>query len=178
MIRVATLNDVRFIETLIGDSVHGLQANDYDLNQRTGALGTVFGVDRQMIADGTYFVIEVEGRVAACGGWSARRTPFGGDRSPQKDDSMLDPATDAARIRAFFVHPDWARRGLGRQLYDACERAASTAGFRSFELMATLPGVPLYRALGFTDVERVTLTLSDDVAMPFVRMSRRIEPRE
>jgi GNAT superfamily N-acetyltransferase len=93
----------------------------------------------------------------------------------QADDPRLDPAVDAARIRAFFVHPDWARRGLARQLYDACERAASAAGFRRFELMATLPGEPLYRALGFTPVESVTLTLEHGTTVPFVRMTRDID---
>ena len=149
MIRTAVLADAPAIEALIAASVHGLQAGDYTADQRAGALGTIFGVDRQMIADGTYFVIEMEGRMVACGGWSRRKTPFGGDHGPCKDDSVLDPATDAARIRAFFVHPDFARRGLGTRLLQSCESGARAAGLRRVELTSTLTGVALYAARGF-----------------------------
>lgn len=172
MIRVAVVADAAAIEAVITASVHGLQADDYNAEQREGALGTVFGVDRQMIGDGTYFVAEVDGRVVACGGWSRRKTPFGGDHSPSKDDSLLDPATDAARIRAFFVHPDYARRGLGSLLLETCEDAARAAGFTRVELTSTLTGVALYGARGFVAGERVEVPLSNGVGLPVVRMGK------
>lgn len=174
-VRVATMADVPALQELIGLSVRGLSGGFYTAVQIDAAMRDVFGVDTQLIADGTYYVVDGSTGPAAAGGWSARRTLFGGDQMKQADDPMLDPAADAARIRAFFVHPDWARRGLARQLYTACERAASAAGFRRFELMATLPGEPLYAALGFAGVERIALTLADGVAVPFVRMTRRID---
>lgn len=174
-VRVATMADVPALRELIGLSVRGLSVGFYTVAQVDAAMDEVFGVDTQLIADGTYYVVDGSTGPAAAGGWSARRTLFGGDQMKQADDPLLDPASDAARIRAFFVHPYWARRGLARQLYAACERAASAAGFRRFELMATLPGEPLYGALGFTGVERVVLTLADDVALPLVRMTRRID---
>jgi GNAT superfamily N-acetyltransferase len=172
VIRPAQLTDAPAIESLIADSVHGLQAADYTAEQRAGALGTVFGVDRQMIADGTYFVVELEGRLAACGGWSRRRTPFGGDRSPQKDDSFLDPARDHARVRAFFVHPEFARRGLGTLLLETCEAAARSAGFTRAELTSTLTGVALYEVRGYEARERFDLPLANGAALPVVRMEK------
>ena len=129
----------------------------------------------ELIADGTYFVVERDGHLVACGGWSKRRTLYGGDQRPVGDRSLLDPRTDAARIRAFFVAPEAARQGIGRRLLDACIVAAGEAGFRRLELMATLPGVPLYLACGFTEVERVTETLPDGVRVAFVRMTRDME---
>jgi GNAT superfamily N-acetyltransferase len=174
-VRVANVGDVPALQRLIALSVHGLSVGFYTVVQVDAAMRDVFGVDTQLIADGTYYVVDGSAGPVAAGGWSARKTLFGGDQMKQADDPMLDPALDAARIRAFFVHPDWARRGLARRLYATCERAASAAGFRSFELMATLPGEPLYGALGFAGVERVTLTLGDGVAVPFVRMTRRID---
>jgi N-acetylglutamate synthase-like GNAT family acetyltransferase len=172
VIRTATLSDAPAIEALIGESVNGLQADDYDAEQRAGALGTVFGVDRRMIGDGTYFVVELEGRIVACGGWSRRTTPFGGDRSPRKDDSFLDPARDAARVRAFFVHPAFARRGLGSLLLEACESAARGAGFRRVELTSTLTGIPLYAARGFEARERLELVLQNGARLPVLRMEK------
>jgi GNAT superfamily N-acetyltransferase len=175
-VRAATMDDVPALQELIEMSVRGLSAGHYSPAQIDAALNEVFGVDTQLIADGTYYVVDGSSGPAAAGGWSARRTLFGGDQMKQAEDPILDPAVDAARIRAFFVHPDWARRGLASQLYDTCARAASAAGFHRFELMATLPGEPLYRALGFTDVERVVLRLGSGVAVPFLRMARRIDP--
>jgi GNAT superfamily N-acetyltransferase len=169
--------DVPALQELIGLSVRALSAGYYTAAQIDAAMREVFGVDTQLIADGTYYVVDSPSGPAAVGGWSARRTLFGGDQMKQADDPLLDPASDAARIRAFFVHPQWARRGLARQIYATCERAAAAAGFRGFELMATLPGVPLYSALGFTDVEHIALTLGSGVAVPFVRMRRPIDPR-
>jgi GNAT superfamily N-acetyltransferase len=140
------------------------------------AVAHVFGVDTQLIADGTYYVIDAPDGPAAAGGWSARRTLYGGDQLKGAEDPRLDPATDPARIRAFFVHPRWARRGLARQLYAACARAAWDAGFRRFELMATRPGEPLYAALGFDVVERLTMQLPGGIELPLARMGRAIEP--
>jgi len=172
MVRPATLEDASAIESLIAESVHGLQTADYDAGQRAGALGTVFGVDRQMIGDGTYFVIEMDGRIVACGGWSRRRTPFGGDHSPRKDDSLLDPACDPARVRAFFVHPDYARQGLGSLLLHTCESAAREAGFERVELTSTLTGIPLYQARGFAACEKLEIPLHNGAKLPVVRMEK------
>lgn len=172
MIRTAQLSDVCAIETLIAVSVHTLQAADYTKEQREGALGTVFGADRQMIADGTYYLIELDERVAACGGWSRRSTPFGGDHSPRKDDRLLDPAVDAARVRAFFVHPEYTRRGLGTLLLNHCEAAAKAAGFKRVELTSTLTGVALYQARGFVGKERIELPLANGAVLPVLRMEK------
>lgn len=136
----------------------------------------VFGVDTQLIADATYYVIDDPDGPAAAGGWSGRRTLYGGDQMKSAHDPPLDPRTEPARIRAFFVRPDCARRGLARRLYAECARAAREAGFRSFELMATLPGESFYAALGFGVVERVTISLAAGVEMHFTRMTRRIDP--
>jgi len=177
-VRLATRADVPALEQLIERSVRGLSAEFYTPAQIDAAMHDVFGVDTQLIADGTYYMIDGPSGPAAVGGWSARRTLYGGDQMKTADDPMLNPATDAARIRAFFVHPDWARRGLARQLYGTCARAAHAAGFRQLELMATLPGEPLYRALGFTAVERVVSTLDGGVTVPFIRMTRRLDRGE
>ena len=139
------------------------------------AVAHVFGVDTQLIADGTYFLVDASDGPAAAGGWSARRTLYGGDQMKDADDPRLDPATEPARIRAFFVRPQWARRGLARRLYEACARAAWEAGFREFELMATAPGEPLYAALGFSVEERVAVQLPGNVTVPFARMRCAIE---
>lgn len=168
--------DVPALRRLIESSVRGLSVGFYSDQQIESALRYVFGVDSQLIADGTYFLIEGEGQeVAAAGGWSRRATLYGGDQHKTSSrDPLLDPATDAARIRAFFVDPRYARRGLARRLFDACHEAARRAGFRTFELGATLPGVPLYEALGFTAHERVDAAMPDGVVLPVVRMSRPI----
>lgn len=176
-LRLAVEADIPSIEALIAVSVHGLQASDYDEAQRTGAIGSVFGVDRQLISDRTYFVIEDAGRLAACGGWSRRKTLFGSDNVGQsiKDDSLLNPAVDAARIRAFFVHPDYARRGLGTRLLEAGESAARAEGFSRLELGATLTGIPLYRKHGFTPIDDVTLVpLPNGTHIQIQRMSKRL----
>lgn len=176
-VRVATAGDIPALRLLITESVRGLSAPFYTPAQIDAALTGVFGVDSQLIADGTYYVIDGAGAPAAAGGWSARRTLYGGDQTKTTEDPRLDPRTEPARIRAFFVHPDYARRGLARQLYGACELAARAAGFRRFELMATLPGEPLYAALGFSVVERIEHPLADGVSVPFTRMAREIAER-
>ncbi|HET7457038.1 MAG TPA: GNAT family N-acetyltransferase [Gemmatimonadaceae bacterium] len=173
-IRVATMADVPALQALIARSVRALSAGFYTPAQVDAALASVFGVDSQLVADGTYYVIDGTSGPAAAGGWSGRRTLYGGDQMKTAEDPRLDPRTEPARIRAFFVDPEWSRRGLARRLYGECERAALAAGFRRFELMATMPGEPLYAALGFTVVERVTLTLAGGVEVPFARMARDI----
>jgi GNAT superfamily N-acetyltransferase len=177
-LRVATTADVPALQSLINASVRGLSTEFYSNAQIDAALSAIFGVDSQLITDGTYYVIDGETGPAAAGGWSGRNTLYGGDQAKGAEDPLLDPAMDAARIRAFFVHPDCARRGLARRLYAECERAARLAGFRRFELMATLPGEPLYSALGFTAVERIERSLSNGVTVPFARMVRDIAPPE
>jgi GNAT superfamily N-acetyltransferase len=152
-----------------------LSTGFYSPAQIDAAVTHVFGVDSQLIADGTYFLIEGPDAPAAAGGWSARRTLYGGDQMKAVEDPRLDPETEPARIRAFFVHPSWARRGLAKRLYAACVDAALAAGFRRFELMSTMPGVPFYTALGFAADEHVIATLPNGVEVPFVRMSRTIE---
>jgi GNAT superfamily N-acetyltransferase len=174
-LRLATSNDVAALRTLIDASARGLSEGYYSPEQIEAAVTHVFGVDTQLIADGTYFVIDGADGPAAAGGWSARRTLYGGDQMKGSSDPLLDPSTEAARIRAFFVHPKSARQGLARRLYVACEQAARDAGFRAFELMATKPGEPFYASLGFEIVERVLVPLPGDVEVPFARMRRPIE---
>ncbi|MBL8216707.1 MAG: GNAT family N-acetyltransferase [Bryobacterales bacterium] len=172
-LRLAKLADVAPLRVLITASVNGLQAGDYSAAQRAGALGSVFGVDTRLIADGTYFVVETaDGRLAACGGWSRFRTLFGADAMQGREDSYLDPAVDAARIRAFFVHPEFARRGLGSRILQACEQAAREAGFWRFELGATLTGVPLYERHGYREIERLDVALGNGETLPIIRMAK------
>ncbi|HET9636607.1 MAG TPA: GNAT family N-acetyltransferase [Gemmatimonadaceae bacterium] len=174
-LRVATMSDVRSLNTLIAASARELSAGFYSAAQVEALITHVFGVDTQLIADGTYYLIDrLEGEPVATGGWSFRRTLYGGDQAKSGEDTLLNPARDAARIRAFFVHPQFARRGLGRQLYAECERSACAAGFRRLELMATLPGEPLYSALGFRAMERSTVRLPGEVDVPLVRMEKGI----
>src|SRR5215469_7968479 len=161
MIRKAVPSDIPTLQALIDRSVRGLQSQDYSPTQIDSALRTVYGVDSQLIADGTYFVVECESAIVGCGGWSKRKTLFGGDRWSGREDSLLDPRGDAAKIRAFFVHPNWVRRGIGTMILDACEQAALTAGFRRLEMGATLTGVPLYRARGYQDREWLTVPLAN-----------------
>ena len=177
MIRLARPEDVAGIERLIDASVRGLSAGDYDARQIESALRHMFGVDTQLVADGTYFVATEGDRFVGCGGWSRRRTLFGADRfkSPGVDD-RLDPAREPARIRAFFVHPDRARRGIGRRIIALCEEAARRAGFTRAELMATRPGEPLYAAMGYAVLERVDVALPDGLVLPCARMARDLGP--
>ena len=172
-LRLATPADLPALRRLIDDSVRGLSVGYYSTPQIESALVHLFGPDSQIIADATYYVIEHEsdGLVAA-GGWSRRRTTHGGDQAKEADDPLLDPAHDAARIRAFFVQPGWARRGLARQLFETCAAEAAKAGFRRLELVSTLPGEPLYRALGFVEVERLVAPLPDGAGIQVVRMVR------
>ena len=172
-IRPAQAADIPAIEALLPLSIHGLQADSYSRAQREAAIGPVFGVDTQLIRDGTYFVVEADGQVVGCGGWSFRRTPFGGDASA-RDEAELDPATDSARIRAFFVHPDYARRGIGSLIMRHCEAAAMARGFRRLELTATLAGEPLYARHGFEALKRFDFELPDGQGLPLVLMEKRL----
>jgi GNAT superfamily N-acetyltransferase len=171
-LRPAIMADVPMLNALIGTSARSLSVGFYSTEQIDAAVRYVFGVDTNLVSDGTYLVAEVDAVIVGCGGWSRRRTLYGGDQRPMGEISLLDPHTDAARIRAFFVHPQWARRGIGRHILAACLGAAGAAGFRRFELMATLPGVPLYTAEGFERIEDVIDVLPDGTRIPFVRMSR------
>lgn len=171
-LRLATAADVAALEALIDASVRGLGPGYYTPAEIDAGLRFVFGVDTQLVADGTYYLIERDGTPVACGGWSGRRTLFGGDRHKSGDDEALDPGAEPARIRAFFVHPAHARRGLARRLWEACLAAAVARGFVAFELMATLPGVPLYRQLGFLEIEPVDVPTPVGVPLPCVRMRR------
>jgi N-acetylglutamate synthase-like GNAT family acetyltransferase len=172
VLRNARLEDVPALSRLIAESVRGLQQDDYAPSLIEGALGTIYGTDRTMIADGTFFVVEDSGTIVGCGGWSRRRTAFGSDCSPVKDDSPLDPQTDAAKIRGFFVHPGWARQGIASRILAACEEAGRAAGFSRFELVSTLTGVALYRTRGYVEVERVTLMLPNGHPYEAVRMTK------
>ncbi len=169
-IRVATPDEIETLESLIAESVRVLQAPDYTTQQREAALGSVFGVDRQLILDKTYFVAEIDGVIVGCGGWSRRRTLFGSDRRSGREDALLDPATDAARIRAFFVRPGYERRGIGSAIMRASEDAAAAEGFNRLELRSTLTGVPLYRAHGFVEAEKADVPLPSGGTLPTVQM--------
>jgi GNAT superfamily N-acetyltransferase len=172
-LRPATPADLEAIHRLIAASVRGLQ-HEYTEGQREAALASVFTPDTQLIADGSYFVLEAsDGTLAACGGWSWRKTLYGGDHHhASRDAARLDPAMDAAKIRAFFVHPAWSRRGLGTRLLQACERAAWDAGFRRCEMGATLSGVPLYERHGYRRMAEILADLPGGERLPVVRMEK------
>jgi GNAT superfamily N-acetyltransferase len=176
-VRLATPADVPVLRALIAASVRGLQANDYTPGQLEAALTSVYGVDTQLIADGTYFAVETNSlpvEIVGCGGWSKRKTLYGGDQWKGREDSFLDPRQDAAKIRAFFVHPEWARRGIGTLILDACEHAAMTAGFTRLEMGATLTGVPFYLARGYVELERIGVPLGNGETLGIVRMAKEI----
>jgi GNAT superfamily N-acetyltransferase len=176
-IRLATPADVLTLREVIEASVRGLQADFYSQAQIDGALASVYGVDSQLIADGTYFAAvddAAHGAIAGCGGWSKRTTLFGGDQYAGRLDSLLDPAIDAAKIRAFFVRPEYARRGIGTLILDACESAAVSAGFTRLEMGATLSGVAFYEAKGYTAIERVEVPLTNGATLPILRMGKTI----
>jgi GNAT superfamily N-acetyltransferase len=177
-IRKAVAADVPRLRQVIEASVRGLQAEDYSPAQIEGALKSVYGVDSQLIADGTYLVAEVsdsrnKSEIVACGGWSKRKTLYGGDQYAAREDSLLDPANDAAKIRAFFVHPNWVRRGIGGMILEACEHAAREAGFTHLEMGATLSGVAFYKAKGYAPVETQEARLDNGEVLPIVRMAKK-----
>ncbi len=170
--RKATLADVPTIQALIAESAWGLSRADYSDAQIEAALQSAWGVDTELIGDGTYFLAEWGGTLVACGGWSRRRSLFGGDAQGGRNSDALDPASDAARIRAFFVHPAWARRGLGKEMLALCERSARAHGFQSAELVATLPGERLYRVCGYMSQGAREYPLSGDQTITFVPMRK------
>jgi GNAT superfamily N-acetyltransferase len=176
-IRPAVPADIPILRDLIDASVRGLQSGDYSPAQIDSALRTVFGIDSQLIEDGTYLLVEAvladsnkKPVIVACGGWSKRKTLYGGDRWRDRQDEMLDPNSDAAKIRAFFIHPDWARQGIGTQLLDACESAAHAAGFTRFEMGATLTGAKLFQKRGYVATERLEVPLEGDITLSIIHM--------
>jgi GNAT superfamily N-acetyltransferase len=194
-IRKALPEDVPVLRRLIESSVRELQVQDYTPAQMEGALESVFGVDSQLIADGSYLVAEARiadapsdsgsGKISAekntgsgwtiagCGGWSKRKTLYGGDRWTAREDSLLDPKRDAAKIRAFFIHPAWARRGVGSKILEACESAAREAGFTRYEMGATLTGAKLFGAKGYVAVEKIEVPLKNGLSLPVIHMAKR-----
>jgi N-acetylglutamate synthase-like GNAT family acetyltransferase len=172
-LRTATRADIPALHELIAASVRQLMTWAYSRSQLEAALGTWLGVDTQLVDDGTYFIAECEGVMVGCGGWSKRKTPYGSDQRPGREDTLLDPRTEAAKIRAFFVHPEWARRGIGSMILRECERAALAAGFTQFEMGATLSGVPLYEKYGYVAMEKVELPLANGETLPIVRMAKK-----
>jgi len=177
-IRLAKLEDDPALEELIAASVRILQASDYSEEQREAALRTVYGVDTQLIRDQTYFAVEAPGIIVGCGGWSRRKTLFGGDRHMAREDALLDPATDAARIRAFFVRPGWERRGIGTAILKVSEAAAADEGFTRLELGSTLTGVPFYLDHGYVEAERIEVPLANRITLTVVRMTKTVNPDE
>src|SRR6266704_623403 len=173
-LRAATLEDREALRELIDRSARELSKGDYRAEQVEGALQGAFGVDSQLIQDGTFFVVEEGPVIVGCGGWSYRRTLFGGDKRAERDAALLDPRTDPAKIRAFFVDPAHARKGIGTMLLDKCESEARRRGFSRVELMSTLPGVRLYSARGYSGVEQVQYEVTPGVVIEFVPMSKAI----
>jgi GNAT superfamily N-acetyltransferase len=171
-LRKAGLADIPGLESLIARSARGLSAEDYRPAQVEGALRGAFGVDSQLLSDHTYFVAEDAGNMVGCGGWSFRSTLFGGDARVGRDSAMLDPLSQAAKIRAFFVDPSQARRGIGSMLLDRCEREAKDHGFSRVELMATLPGARLYAARGYVGADRVRYDVGMGESIEFIPMRK------
>jgi GNAT superfamily N-acetyltransferase len=188
-LRLAVPSDIPVLRALIDASVRGLQAEDYSGAQIEGALKTVFGVDSQLIADGTYIVAEApldgverpDGKdsktkavIVGCGGWSKRKTLYGSDHWTGREDELLDPRCDAAKIRAFFIHPKWARRGIGSMILEACEAAAKGAGFTRYEMGATLTGAKLFGVEGYVAVRRIEIPLVNGERLPVIHMEKRV----
>jgi GNAT superfamily N-acetyltransferase len=172
--RLATFEDIPQLNELIALSVRGLSTDYYTPNQIESAIRYVFGVDTQLVIDGTYYVAQISNIMVGCGGWSKRNTLYGGDQHKEVEDPLLDPKHDAARIRAFFVHPAYARQGVGRYIINVCETAAKSNGFNSFELGATLPGVPLYIVLGYKIIKIIDTPLPDGESLGIVKMRKAI----
>src|SRR6202167_5396639 len=176
-IRTAQAADIDELRSLIERSVRQLQRNDYTPAQIEGALGHALGLDTQLIEDGTYFAavpVSQPESIVGCGGWSYRKTLYGSDHGPHREVGLLDPATEPAKIRAIFVHPEWARQGLGTQILKHCEDAAQPAGFRSLEMGSTLTGVPLYSLKGYERREEVGVPLPNGEVLPIIHMVKRL----
>ena len=174
MLRPAKLNEVDLLNKLIEQSVRALSREEYTVDEIESAIRYIFGVDTELVEDETYYVIEEDGIIQACGGWSKRKTLYGGSQYNLRESGYLDPATDAAKIRAFFVHPDYARRGLGTKLIHYCEAQAFAQGFKKIEMMATLPGVKLYQTCGYTAAANKTQVLHDGVSLKLVHMIKEL----
>jgi GNAT superfamily N-acetyltransferase len=174
LIRQAVPADVPALRVLIDASVRRLQAGDYTPSQLESALETVYGVDSQLIADCTYYAAQSDATLVGCGGWSKRKTLYGGDRWTGRQDDLLDPHRDAAKIRAFFVDPSWSRRGIGTLILEACESAAKAAGFTRLEMGATLTGVPFYRVKGYIELEHLAVPLANGESLAIVRMAKEV----
>lgn len=171
--RLATRDDVVQLTPLMTAAIRTL-LRPFLPPEEIEASFSIMGLDTQLIDDGTYYIVECDGRIAGCGGWSRRATLFGGDHSVGRDAALLDPKTDAARVRAMYTHPDFARRGVGRLILDLCERMAAAEGFARVELAATMSGLPLYRACGYLDIERIRAATPSGVGVPLVRMGKSI----
>jgi GNAT superfamily N-acetyltransferase len=169
--RLATRADIAALTALMDVSIAALLPSFLSPDQVMASFA-IMGLDSQLIEDGSYFVIEENGRIVGSGGWSRRATSFGGDHSPGRDTRLLDPTTEAARVRAMYTHPDFTRRGIGRRVLDLCESAARAAGFGRTELVATAAGLPLYRACGYVDVEPFEHVTDAGVRVPLVRMEK------
>ncbi len=178
-VRKAVAADIPQLRKVIEASVRGLQAEDYSPAHIEGALKSVYGVDSQLIADGTYLVAEEASQagpvIVGCGGWSKRKTLYGGDQYAGRQDSLLDPSRDAAKIRAFFVHPEYARRGIGGMILQACEDAARAAGFTRLEMGATLSGVEFYKAKGYAEIENQAVPLGNGETLSIVKMAKELK---
>ena len=175
-IRLATSEDIPALKQLIDASVRGLSAAYYSPQQIESALQEVFGVDTQLILDQTYFVAEAAEQIVGAGGWSKRKTLFGGDSlKSSRLDALLDPANEPARIRAFYIHPEWSRRGIGSMILDSCEHAARVAGFKSVELASTLPGLPFYLARGYEKSDAISIPMASGETLVTYRMTNTLE---
>ena len=173
--RIATLDDLPALKEVMRRSIDSLQ-DDFLSPEQVRASHHVMGLDTQLVIDGTYFIVECEGEIAGCGGWSWRSTLYGGDASVvEREPRALDPEREPARIRAMYTDPSFVRRGVGRLVLKLCEAAARDAGFRATTMMATMAGVPLYGACGYTEVESVMSSPIDGVRVPLVRMEKRLD---
>jgi GNAT superfamily N-acetyltransferase len=168
------MDDREAIKQLIAESARHLSRGHYDDAQIDAAIATVFGVDTDLIEDGTYFVAESAGLLVGCGGWSRRKTLFGGDQYATRDKGYLDPDSDPAKIRAFFIHPDHARQGIARAILTKCEEEARAYGFHALELMATLPGIEFYKSCGFSEQGSFALDLATGIKLELVPMRKQL----
>jgi GNAT superfamily N-acetyltransferase len=174
IIRKAKIEEREAIKHLIAVSARQLSREHYSDAQIETAIQTVFGVDTDLIEDGTYFVVEIDGQLAGCGGWSRRKTLFGGDQYSSRDAGYLDPQSEPAKIRAFFIHPDHARKGVARAILTECETEARAQGFRALELMARLPGIEFYKSCGFSPTGDFDLELTEGVKLELVPMRKEL----
>jgi GNAT superfamily N-acetyltransferase len=171
--RPAQPGDLETLRSLMDVSIRVL-LRAHLTSEEVEASFAIMGLDTQLIEDGTYYAVEREGRIAGCGGWSRRATLFGGDHSAGRDSALLDPQTDAARVRAMYTHPDFARQGVGRLILGLCEEKAAAEGFKRTELGATMSGLPLYKACGYREIERLSVDTPSGVRVPIVRMGKTI----